>query len=326
MEKISVIVPVYNTEKFLPRCLSSLENQTYQNLEICLVDDGSTDQSREVIKKYREKDSRIHLYLFPKNEGVSLARNKGIDCATGDYIGFVDSDDYIAPNYYETLLKTMKKEHVKIASASLGKKGHTQTINFSKKGTSLLSTNISVCTNLYTRDLIGEDRFLPHCRFEDAAFSVLMNMKAEKAAISKTTKYYYCPNQEGFMEHNFQTPQTVLDIFEVSEYLQKIVQTPSYERFQKKIKDVQLSLFWSIPRTIDSFYYTLALEPSEIYDLMNHFEVVMNKKYGKITKYKGFQMLKEYHKNELQGLYQNMQEDSCINSFKQKMKTLERKH
>ena len=103
MAEVSVIVPVYNIEQYLPRCLDSILSQTHRNLEILVVDDGSTDNSSYVIRQYAKKDKRI-IPLFKKNTGVSDTRNKALDKATGDYIGFVDGDDYIEPDMFEILL------------------------------------------------------------------------------------------------------------------------------------------------------------------------------------------------------------------------------
>ena len=102
MKLISVIVPVYNTEKYLEKCVMSILNQTYKNLEIILIDDGSTDNSPQICDSLAEKDNRITVIHQP-NGGVSSARNTGLDNTHGDYIMFVDSDDYIAPNMIEFL-------------------------------------------------------------------------------------------------------------------------------------------------------------------------------------------------------------------------------
>lgn len=104
--KISIIVPVYNVEKYLIRCLDSIVNQTYKNLEIILVDDGSTDRCSEICDIYAGKDKRINV-IHKENGGLSDARNRGIEIATGEYLAFVDSDDYIAANMYEVLLERM---------------------------------------------------------------------------------------------------------------------------------------------------------------------------------------------------------------------------
>lgn len=101
--KVSIIVPVYNTEAYLPACVESLRNQTHEALELLFVDDGSTDGSGALLDAYAKEDARIRV-LHKTNGGVSAARNDGIDAATGNYIGFVDSDDFIEPAFVETLL------------------------------------------------------------------------------------------------------------------------------------------------------------------------------------------------------------------------------
>ena len=108
-EKISVIVPVYNVKLYLHKCVDSILNQTYQNIEVLLIDDGSTDGSSDICDSYTEKDSRIKV-VHKKNGGLSSARNTGLDMATGEYILFVDSDDYIdiemIRRLYDALVKT----------------------------------------------------------------------------------------------------------------------------------------------------------------------------------------------------------------------------
>lgn len=101
-EKISVIVPVYRVEAYLPRCLDSILSQSYSNLEIILVDDGSPDRSGEICDEYARRDKRIRV-IHQANQGVSAARNAGLVAATGDWIGFVDGDDWIDPGMYEYL-------------------------------------------------------------------------------------------------------------------------------------------------------------------------------------------------------------------------------
>lgn len=108
MEKISVIVPVYKVENYLKRCVDSIINQSYKNLEIILVDDGSPDKCPAICDGYAEKDPRIKV-IHKKNGGLSSARNAGLDIATGDYIGFVDSDDMIHRDFYKILLYELRK-------------------------------------------------------------------------------------------------------------------------------------------------------------------------------------------------------------------------
>lgn len=111
---VSVIVPAYNIEKYISRCLDSIIVQTYKNLEIIVVDDGSKDKTVEILDNYEKKDSRVKI-IHKENGGVSSARNKGLDIAKGDYIGFVDGDDSIEPNMYEILVKLLEEENADIA-------------------------------------------------------------------------------------------------------------------------------------------------------------------------------------------------------------------
>ena len=137
MEKqplISVIVPVYNVENYLPRCLDSIINQTYTNLEILLVDDGATDNSGKLCDEYAQKDNRIRVF-HKENGGVSSARNMGLDNATGEYIAFVDSDDYIDKCMYEIMLNSSVQNNADIVvcgylSQSIKTKKAAQTDGF----------------------------------------------------------------------------------------------------------------------------------------------------------------------------------------------------
>ena len=111
--KISVIIPVYNVEKFLRKCLNSVRFQTYSNLEIICIDDGSTDRSFEILQEFASQDNRF-VVIKQKNRGAGAARNRGIKLATGDYITFVDSDDWILLDLYETFVKKLEKSEVDI--------------------------------------------------------------------------------------------------------------------------------------------------------------------------------------------------------------------
>lgn len=115
MEKISIIVPVYNVEKYLSRCLDSLLNQTLIDIEIICVNDGSTDESLKILESYAEKDNRIKI-VNKENGGLSSARNEGLKYVTSDYVGFVDSDDWIEPDTYELALSAVQKNNVDFVS------------------------------------------------------------------------------------------------------------------------------------------------------------------------------------------------------------------
>jgi len=117
LEKISIIIPVYNVEPYLRRCLDSVINQTHKNLEILCIDDGSTDNSGSICEEYAKKDSRIRV-LHKENGGVSSARNVGLTHFTGYYLGFVDSDDWIEPDMYETLYASKLGNNVSLCAVS----------------------------------------------------------------------------------------------------------------------------------------------------------------------------------------------------------------
>lgn len=142
---ISIIMPVYNAEKYLNRSIESIMNQTYNNIEIILVNDGSTDNSLEICTNYQEKDNRIKL-INQENKGVSFARNKGIDEATGDYIMFIDSDDYIEKNMIEDMTSKIADNDVDLVISGIK-------MNYIKNGQVIKKEKYQLKDKMYT---IGE--------------------------------------------------------------------------------------------------------------------------------------------------------------------------
>lgn len=116
---ITVVVPVYNVENYIKKCVESILNQTYRKLEIILVDDGSTDKSGEICDEFSVIDSRIKV-IHKKNGGLSDARNAGLKIATGNYVTFVDSDDYIAVDMYRTMIEAMNRNKAEIGVCGIG--------------------------------------------------------------------------------------------------------------------------------------------------------------------------------------------------------------
>ena len=108
--KFSIIVPIFNCQKYLTKCINSLRNQTYKNLEIICIDDGSTDNSKQIIEEFSKQDKRIKL-ITQQNQGVSVARNNGIKIATGEYIMFVDADDWLDFNTCEILYHILQNQN-----------------------------------------------------------------------------------------------------------------------------------------------------------------------------------------------------------------------
>ena len=182
---ISVIVPIYQVEAYLEECLDSILNQTYCNLEIILIDDGSPDRCGEICDRYASQDSRIQV-IHQSNAGLSAARNAGMDIATGEYISFIDSDDYIDPHFYEKLLEGFKEyPEVKVTSCQVFKnengeitpqnsKLHHQypTIHSSRwcQDAILGKNYVTVWNKLYQAELLKEIRFRKGRIVEDILF------------------------------------------------------------------------------------------------------------------------------------------------------------
>ena len=190
--KISVIVPVYKVEKYFERCVDSIINQTYKNLEIILVDDGSPDLCPVICDKYAEKDSRI-IVIHKEHSGVSDARNFGIDAASGEYIAFVDSDDYINENYIEKLSEAMHKDNADISLCSLSV--------VDEKGKELF-TDISSDSPLSNEVITGRE-VLERCYgFNGWFYAVLWN-KLYKRYIFDTIRFPYGKvHEDEFELHN----------------------------------------------------------------------------------------------------------------------------
>lgn len=169
---VSVVVPVYNVEPYLDRCVTSIVNQTYTNLEIILVDDGSPDNCPQMCDEWAEKDARIRV-IHKENSGVSDARNVGIAHATGEVLAFVDSDDYIDENMYELLVSALQRTDAEMACCGRynGKNGE-ETPEYCLKGETVFpseealrelvlkgSISVSVCDKVFRRKQFDEIRF-----------------------------------------------------------------------------------------------------------------------------------------------------------------------
>ena len=202
--KISIIVPIYNVERYLRQCLDSIINQSYKNLEIILIDDGSTDNSGIIADEYELKDERIQV-IHKKNEGVSIARNTGIEVATGEYICFSDADDYLMEDYVEYLLDLIQKNDCDI---SLTKEMFTtfyknqiiedsiQEYSAEKTLVEILIYNIpiGVYCKMFKRDFLIKNniKFIPNIFIgEGFNFNTEAFQKANRVAIGHKKVYFY---------------------------------------------------------------------------------------------------------------------------------------
>lgn len=152
---ISVIVPIYNVEKYLHTCINSILNQTYSNLEIILVDDGSPDSCPSICDEFALKDNRVKV-IHKTNGGLSSARNAGLDIAKGDFIGFIDSDDFISPNFYQCLLNNAIMQNADISECTFIKVSESNLKSFSfplvNNDTISVTNNVGALERLFSED------------------------------------------------------------------------------------------------------------------------------------------------------------------------------
>lgn len=173
-EIISIIVPVYNVEKYLDKCVNSIVNQTYKNLEIILVDDGATDNSPKMCDEWAKKDDRIKV-IHKANGGLSDARNTGIKNATGDYLAFVDSDDYIESDIYEVLYKMILRDNADLAMCSFKK--------VDEQGNDIETKNNVIA------EVIGKKEFFERMMNDHSGFYVVAWNKLYKKCLFDNLEY-----------------------------------------------------------------------------------------------------------------------------------------
>ncbi len=237
---ISVVVPVYNVEKYLENCVDSLLNQTYANLEIVLVDDGSTDGSGSLCDKCVERDPRIAVF-HKTNGGLSSARNYGIEKARGELIVFIDSDDYIAADTIEQLYHTMTLAGADISIISLtssseldsGITDKFKSYNSEQAIKEILlerAFSTSACGKLFKRGLFDNVRFPEGKIYEDYATVYKTFLAAKKIAFADTFKYFYVTNLSSITKSRFSEKR--LQYFEVSDTVISDV-AESYPRLKK---------------------------------------------------------------------------------------------
>ena len=204
---ISVIIPVYGVEKYIRQCLDSVINQSYKNLEIIVINDGTKDRSAEIAKEYAVKDTRIKVYDY-ENGGLSTARNRGLGLANGDYISFVDGDDWLHPDFYKTLSEALETNHADIVKCSIIKTDTVteKIIGFQKSNTKKADFDLYfskgilwtvVWNALYKREIAIDVRYPAGVNFEDMYASGMYIFKAGTVTELKDALYYYRQNSSG---------------------------------------------------------------------------------------------------------------------------------
>ena len=226
---ISVIIPVYNVENYLEECLNSVQHQTYTNIEVILVNDGSTDNSKMICERYCQENRRFHL-ISQTNQGQSVARNTGVVASTGEYIAFVDSDDVIKANYLEELMKYMTADVDIVESKFTVHKKDFFTDDFEKRtilfeGNSIEAVravprhilSVNPVTKLYRRSIVESVPYLEGVIFEDIYSGVGMLKYIRKIVKIDYVGYYYRQHQSSTMHRTF--TEKNLDIFLVCDKL-----------------------------------------------------------------------------------------------------------
>lgn len=234
--KISIIIPIYNVEMYLPRCIDSVLSQSFSNFELILINDGSTDQSGDICDKYAARDNRI-IVIHTPNSGVSAARNRGLDMAKGEYIGFVDPDDYIDSRMYEILINKVEELNVDIAICSFAYvENHKVTPHDISEECKLFNKEQAIeyyfneklpfdysflCNKLFHKKLFVSVRLNPilSVQEDNEVFIRLLNQSASVIYIPKPLYFYYIRmdsvTQSGL---TFKKLTVVDSLFEVYKY------------------------------------------------------------------------------------------------------------
>lgn len=199
---ISIIIPVYNSNIHLRRCLDSVVIQSYENIEIILIDDGSTDTSPQICNEYSHKYDNIKVFHIP-NGGASLARKYGIEMAEGDYLAFVDSDDYIAPNYISAMYDALKRYDTKVSCCGVRIVYSNESIKFDKTFSSVILEKDELMTRFFNYEFWGlpgalyhrsvfEDIVFPQATLsEDYLIKTQMFLKERRIALVESPLYFY---------------------------------------------------------------------------------------------------------------------------------------
>lgn len=204
--KVSIIVPVFNVENFLERCIDSILNQSHGHIELILVNDASTDGSKAICDRYKEKHNNIKVIHRAESGGsASKARNDGLNAATGSYIAFVDSDDWIHPEMVETLLKVLTENNTKVAECGIHETDHYEIIPLSADLNQFTTVEgrleafkriidnqrFSVCVRLYDYNVLKDIRFPENVISEDVYFTLELIKRLENLVRINLPLYYY---------------------------------------------------------------------------------------------------------------------------------------
>lgn len=222
--KVSVIIPVYNTEDYLKECIESLVNQTLREIEILIVNDGSTDSSLEIMKEFKKKYPNI-IKIFDKvNGGQASARNYALPFAQGEYLGFVDSDDWVDSTMYEEMYEKAEKEDADIVICDMVDHFPDRTVCYpSSRFENKFKVTPSACNKLFKRSLVKEDVFPVGLWYEDFEFTTMQLMKTDCISVIHKGLYHcHCREVSTMYNNNSEKNQDILVVLEhLVEYVEK---------------------------------------------------------------------------------------------------------
>lgn len=293
MAKISIIVPVYNVEKYLSRCIESILNQSITDLEIILVNDGSKDSSGKICDQYAERDSRIKV-IHKINEGPSVARNIGIECSSGSYIGFVDSDDYIAEDMYEVLLNNIEKENADISMCDLIHCYEGEVISTecekeycvwdSKEAIKVVmeakKTSVTPVNKLYKRELFEQIRYPKDISSGEDGFVIIdLLLISKKVVFTSEKKYYYIHRKNSITTSEFNEKD--LDVIKVYQKNYQVIT----ERYPELEETAKMRCMWADFYVLDKWMIS---NKYDNYDVIKKIIKELRKNYVFILKNKCF--------------------------------------
>lgn len=249
--KVSIIVPVYNVENYLAKCLDSLVKQTLENIEVLVVNDGSKDGSQKIIEQYAQQYPEKIKPFFKENGGLSDARNFGIDRATGDFIGFVDSDDYVTETMFEEMVNLAEKHQSKMVICNIQKVD--QQGNITQKLTQIpnmpekidLENNFSVfsdlsyfaCNKLFKKELFEQKRFKKGVHFEDIQLVPQLLLNCENIAQTQNFHYQYLERTDSITKTH---TEKGLDILKAVEDVEAVFEKSQYAEKKQELKNFQI--------------------------------------------------------------------------------------
>ena len=296
--KISVIVPVYNVENYLEKCLNSLVNQTLEEIEILVINDGSTDDSQKIIDEFQKKFPQKIKAFSKENGGLSDARNFGIDRATGEFLAFVDSDDYVSEVMMEEMYHLAIKNKAELVICNLQKVDEngkvtlklTQIPNLSEKID--LEKNFSVfsdisyfaCNKIFKRELFEGKRFQKGMHFED--IELIPQILLQCKTLAKTDAYHYQYLERSNSISKSHTERG-LDILKAVEHVEIAFENSAYSNKKKELKGFQI-----LEGVYTFLAYLAFVKDEEVYDKMSSelkkFIKERNISTSEIFKYKRF--------------------------------------